>query len=458
MRLEHTILSNLIHNEDYIRKVLPFIKDQYFQDAAERLIFKEIREFTTKYNNRPTREALKIIIGKLESLSEKTVEESYKVLDVLKLDPDEKTDQAWLIDNTEKFCQEKAVYNAVADAIEILNNKDTKKSPGSIPGLLTEALAVCFDNHVGHDYLNDAEKRWEYYHATENRIPFDLDYFNLITKGGLPPKTLNVFLAGTGVGKTLLMCHMAAACLSSGYDVLYITGEMAEERIAERIDTNLLDIPLDDLVALPKDIYDKKIERLRATIKGRLIIKEYPTASASVINFRTLLNELNLKKNFKPKIIFIDYINIFCSSRIKTGATVNSYTLVKAIAEEFRGLAVEFVVPIVTATQTNREGFMNSDVDLTNTAESFGLPATADFMGALISTEELEQLNQLMYKQLKNRYTDVAHNKRFVIGIDKSRMKLYNVEQSAQKDITDSGQQPVASGQRKFISTEGFKI
>lgn len=349
---------------------------------------------------------------------------------------------------TEKFCQEKAIYNAIMDSIQILDGKDQNRSKGSIPTLLSDALGVSFDPNVGHDYIDKFNDRYDFYHRVEKRIPFDLEYFNKITKGGLPQKTLNIALAGTGVGKSLFMCHVAAASLMQNYNVLYITLEMAEERIAERIDANLLNVTIDDLMKMPKDMYQKRMLKLKERVKGKLIIKEYPTAAANPAHFRALLNELNLKKNFKPDIIFIDYLNICASSRIKAGANVNSYTYIKAIAEELRGLAVEFKVPIMSATQTTRSGYSNSDVGLEDTSESFGLPATADFMFALISTEELESLNQIMVKQLKNRYNDPTLNKRFTVGIDRAKMKLYDLEQNAQKDIVDSGQINVNSNNR----------
>jgi len=403
-------------------------------------------------------------------VKEEEVKNASEVLNAVEQIKEEKSEQQWLIDKTEKFCQEKAIYNAVLESIGILDvNSKSTKDKGAIPKILSDALAVSFDSHVGHDYLADSDARYEFYHRTEKKIPFDLDFMNKITKGGIPAKTLNVFLAGTGVGKSLFMCHVASACLVQGYNVLYITMEMAEEKIAERIDANLLNVTLDDLSNLPKDVYDKKVEKVRKNTVGKLIIKEYPTALASTTHFRTLLNELLLKKSFRPDIIFIDYLNICCSARVKPGSNINSYTYIKAIAEEIRGLAVEFKVPIVSATQTTRSGYSSTDVELTDTSESFGLPATADFMAALISTEELEALNQIMVKQLKNRYNDPTSNKRFVLGIDRAKMRLYDVEQSAQDDILDSGQQKGADdkfvekvmkspfGQNKF-KTSGLKV
>lgn len=462
MRLEQTILRNLIQNDDYLRKVLPFISEEYFSDTIEKTLFKEVTEFTNKYNTAPSIEALTLSTKENKSLSDeqfKNCEEYLKEIDKA-IREIEKTDQNWLIDRTEKFCQEKAIYNAVRHSITILEGKDKTNDKGAIPKILSDALAVSFDSSVGHDYLEDSDERYEFYHRKEERIPFDLDYFNKITKGGLPAKTLNIALAGTGVGKSLFMCHVAAGCMSQGKNVLYITMEMAEEKIAERIDANLLNVSVDDLMELPKDMYDRKVKRVKDMTTGKLIIKEYPTASASSVHFRTLLNELNLKRNFVPDIIFIDYLNICCSARIKAGANVNSYTYVKAIAEELRGLAVEFGVPIVSATQTTRSGFTSSDPGLEDTSESFGLPATADLMFALISSEELEALNQIMVKQLKNRYSDPTVHKRFVLGIDRSKMKLYDVEQDAQNGLADAGSNPVMRTENKFQTKKfgGIKV
>lgn len=439
MRLEQTILRNLIKNDEYLRKVLPFIKEEYFTDRTDRTIFSEIVSFTDKYNSAPTVEALDIAIGEKRNLTSDEVSSCFEATKQIAIPSDELPKIEWLIDKTEKFCQEKAIYNAILGSISIMDGKDTTNDKGSIPKLLSDALAISFDNSVGHDYLEDSASRFDFYHRVEERIPFDLDYFNKITKGGLPKKTLNIALAGTGVGKSLFMCHVAAGCMSQGKNVLYITMEMAEEKIAERIDANLLNVTVDDLATLPRDIYEKKVKRVKEMTTGKLIIKEYPTASASATHFRTLLNELNLKKNFIPDIIFIDYLNICCSSRIKAGANVNSYTYVKAIAEELRGLAVEAGVPIVSATQTTRSGFTSSDPGLEDTSESFGLPATADLMFALISSEELEAMGQLMVKQLKNRYSDPTTHKRFVLGVDRAKMKLYDVEQDAQVGLSDAG-------------------
>jgi replicative DNA helicase len=443
MNLEQTILRNLVYNEEYLRKVIPFLKSEYFTDSTENTIFNEIESFTTAYNSPPTIEALDLAIKERKNI---TVDEIQKCEDYLKeivQNKETETKIQWLTDKTEGFCQEKAIYNAVLGSIRILDGKDKTHDKGAIPQILSDALAISFDSSVGHDYLENSDDRYEFYHRVEERIPFDLEYLNKITKGGLKKKTLNVVLAGTGVGKSLFMCHVAAGCMTLGKNVLYITMEMAEEEIAARIDSNLLNIKTDDLMELSKDSYDKRVNRIREKTTGKLIIKEYPTASASAVHFRTLLNELNLKKNFIPDIIFIDYLNICCSARIKAGASVNSYTYVKAIAEELRGLAVEFGVPVVSATQTTRSGFTSSDPGLEDTSESFGLPATADLMFALITSEELEQLNQLMVKQLKNRYSDPTTYKRFVIGVDRSKMKLYDVEQAAQNDIVDAGKKDV---------------
>ena len=437
-RLEQTILKNLIYNEVYTRKVLPFIKADYFSDNTERIVFREIFDFVNKYKNLPTHESLVINFTESKSLTEPQVRESIELLKEIHSSKDEKSEGQWLIEQTEKFCQDKAIYNAIMESVGILDN-DNKRSKGEIPQLLSDALGVTFDNNIGHDYINDSDSRYDSYHKVESRIRFDLDLFNKITKGGLPVKTLNIALAGTGVGKSLFMCHVAAGCLSQGHNVLYITMEMAEEKIAERIDANLLNIDLDELRTITKEDYNRKFSALKSKTQGKLIIKEYPTASASSLHFRALLNDLALKKSFKPDIIFIDYLNICCSSRIKPGANVNSYSYIKAIAEELRGLAVENNLPIVSATQTTRSGFSNSDPGLEDTSESFGLPATADFMFALVTNEELEQLNQVLVKQLKNRYGDPNLYKRFVLGIDRSKMRLYDVEDSAQNDIVDAG-------------------
>ena len=436
MKTELVILGHLLTNEDFARRTLPYLKSDYFSDRIERTVYEKIDEFVQKYNSLPTKEALTI---ELDAVGALTDEEFGKCSSLISnLNPEE-SDESWLIDTTEKWCQEKAIYNAIMNSIQIIDGNDKKNDKGAIPNLLSEALSVCFDPNIGHDYMDDSDERYDFYHRIEEKIPFDLDYLNKITKGGLPKKSLNVILAGTGVGKSLAMCHMAAANLMNGKNVLYITMEMAEEKIAERIDANLLNVTLDELSELGKPIYDKKIQRVRGKTSGKLIVKEYPTASAGSAHFRHLLNELRLKKHFVPDIIYIDYLNICMSSRIKGGAQVNSYTLVKAIAEELRGLAVEFNVPLVSATQTTRSGYSNSDVGLEDTSESFGLPATADFMVALISSEELEDLGQIMVKQLKNRYGSPSDFKRFVVGIDRAKMRLFDCEQTAQEDVIDDG-------------------
>ena len=431
MSIERIILSNLVFDEEYARKVVPFLKSEYFSNVPEKIIYELINSFFLKYNSCPTIEALAIDLSKA-SIDEYQFAECKEIISSL---VQEEVKEQWLLDNTEKFCQEKAIYNGIMKSINIMDDKSGHASKGMIPQILSDALAVSFDNHIGHDFLADADARFEFYHTKEVKIPFDLDYMNRITQGGLPKKTLNVALAGTGVGKSLFMCHCAASNLSRGFNVLYITLEMAEERIAERIDANLLGVPVDDLKAMSRENYDLKMKKLKAKTTGKLIIKEYPTASAGSANFRHLLNELKIKKNFMPDIIYIDYINICVSSRIKHGNQVNSYTLIKAIAEELRGLAVEFNVPVVSATQTTRSGFTSSDLGLEDTSESFGLPATVDFMFALIKTEELSELNQILVKQLKNRYGDPSINRRFVIGVDQARMFQYDVEQEAQDAI-----------------------
>ena len=456
MRLEQTILRNLIYNEEYIRKVLPFLKDEYFTDSIEKTIFKELSSFVSKYNTTPTIEAIGLAIKERRNLSDAEVEKSENYLQEIELAKGQESKIQWLIEKSEAFCQERAIYNAVLGSISILDGKDKTNDKGAIPKILSDALSVSFDNSIGHDYLENSDDRYDFYHRKEERIPFDLDMFNKITKGGLPIKTLNIALAGTGVGKSLFMCHCAAGNMSMGRNVLYITMEMAEERIAERIDANLLNVSLDDLLELPKETYDRKVASLKSKVTGKLIIKEYPTASASSLHFRTLLNELNLKKSFVPDIIYIDYLNICCSSRIKPGSNINSYTYVKSIAEELRGLAVEFGVPIVSATQTTRSGYGSSDPGLEDTSESFGLPATADMMFALISSEELEGLGQIMVKQLKNRYTDPSQFKRFVVGIDKPKMRLYDIDDSGQTGIVDSGMPFKSESPKKKF--EGFKV
>ena len=434
-RIERIILRNLFYNEDFTRKALPFIKSDFFTNKNESTLFGEIYEFVNKYKNLPTKETILVELNKRKDLKENELTEIKTIVN--KLDNQE-VELQWLLDTTEKFCKDRAVHNAVLEGIQILDGKDKKQNPEAIPSILSNALAVSFDNHIGHDYIDDAEARFEFYHKREKRFKFDLNYFNRITKGGVPSKTLNIALAGTGVGKSLFMCHAASNWLTQGKNVLYITLEMAEERIAERVDANLFDVTIDDLHAMPKDMYDNKVSKLQKKTIGQLIIKEYPTASAHSGHFRALLNELSLKKTFKPDVVFIDYLNICASSRFK-GGNISSYFYIKAIAEELRGLAVEFDVPIFSATQTTRSGFTSTDIGLEDTAESFGLPATADFMFALISNDELDQLNQIKVKQLKNRFGDPALNRSFIIGVDRSKMRLFDVEASAQ-NIVDSNQ------------------
>ena len=431
MKTETLILKHLIDDEGYARRTLPYLKSEYFSEKSDKLVYESIDKFINKYNNLPTREALTLEIDSESNISDEDFNACKSTISELIVDEEENKD--WLVETTEKFCQEKALYNAIMNSIAIIDSNDEK---GKIPELLTDALAVTFDPNIGHDFIDDYDERFDFYHKEEERIPFDLDYMNRITKHGLPKKTLNIILAGTGVGKSLVMCHMSAANLMDGKNVLYITLEMAEERIAERIDANLLNVPLDDLIDLSKDMYTKKIENVKKKTTGRLIIKEYPTAVAGTGHFRHLINELKLKRSFTPDIVYVDYLNICSSSRMKMGAAVNSYTYIKAIAEELRGLAVEKDMPIVSATQTTRSGFSNSDPGLEDTSESFGLPATADFMFALITTEELEQSNQIMVKQLKNRYNDPTQYKRFVLGMDRTKMRLYDVAESEQ-DLTD---------------------
>ena len=455
--IEITILKNLIHNDEYSRKVIPFINKEYFEEFHQKIIFEEVCTFIVKYNSLPTKETL---IIESEKRTDITDDVFGKIQDCVGLLDDTPNDLQWLLDTTEKWCKDRAIYLALVESIAIADGNNDKKNQDAIPSILSDALAVSFDNQVGHDYLEDYEERYESYHREEDKIPFDLDYFNKITKGGLPNKTLNVALAGTGVGKSLFMCHMAAATLLQGKNVLYVTLEMAEEKIAERIDANLLNVPIQDIVNLPQQIFEKKVTNLAKKTQGTLIIKEYPTASAHSGHFKSLLSELALKKSFKPDIIFIDYLNICASSRYKANGNVNSYSYIKAIAEELRGLAVEANLPIVSATQTTRSGYGNSDVDLTDTSESFGLPATADLMFALISTEELEALNQIMVKQLKNRYNDPTMNKRFVVGIDRAKMRLYDCEQSAQNELVDNKQEEEYNNEDKKPKKDfaGFKF
>ena len=456
-RIELLILRNLIYNEEYTRKVIPFIKDDYFEEQNQKIIFQEISSFIQEYNKLATKEILSIEVEKRNDINDSNFKE---VVDIISSLEDEVGEIDWLIDSTEKWCRDRAIYLALMESIQLADGKDESKGRDAIPSILSDALSVSFDNHVGHDYLQDYEKRFESYHRKEDRIPFDLEYFNKITKGGLPNKTLNIALAGTGVGKSLFMCHVASSALIEGKNVLYITLEMAEEKIAERIDANLLNVNIQDITDLPKPMFDTKVEDLAKKTQGTLIIKEYPTASAHSGHFKSLLNELALKKSFRPDIIFIDYLNICASSRYRANGNVNSYSYIKAIAEELRGLAVEANLPIVSATQTTRSGYGSSDVELTDTSESFGLPATADLMFALISTEELEALNQILVKQLKNRYNDPTVRKRFVVGIDRAKMRLYDCEQTAQQDMVDNGSSKDYNDKEENVkkSFEGFKF
>lgn len=434
--ISQLILNQLCTNDEYVRRALPFLKDEYFE-RGEKLLFAVVSRFINKYNTVPTEAALKLELQKIPNVSNEIMDLVTKAYNA------EQVDLQWVLDETEKFCQDRSIYLAIMESIQIIDGKHKELSNNAIPDILSKALSVSFDTNIGHDYIDASDARYDFYHRKESRIPFDLDYFNKITKGGLPNKTLNIILAGTGVGKSLFMCHMAGAALTQGKNVLYITMEMAEERIAERIDANLMNIPIDQLEQLPKPVYDQKIQKIGQKNIGKLIIKEYPTGAAHVGHFRALLNELKLKKNFRPDIIFIDYLNICASSRVRgLGGSINTYSYVKAIAEEMRGLAVENNCPIVSATQTTRSGYSNTDVGLEDTSESFGLPATADFMFAVISTEELEKLGQLLVKQLKNRYNDPTFHKRFIIGVDRSRMKLYDVEASAQTLIDDAAHVP----------------
>ena len=456
-RIELLILRNLIYNEEYARKVIPFIKDEYFEEQNQKIIFQEISSFIQEYNKLATKEILSIEVEKRNDINDSNFKE---VVDIISSLEDEVGEIDWLIDSTEKWCRDRAIYLALMESIQLADGKDESKGRDAIPSILSDALSVSFDNHVGHDYLQDYEKRFESYHRKEDRIPFDLEYFNKITKGGLPNKTLNIALAGTGVGKSLFMCHVASSALIEGKNVLYITLEMAEEKIAERIDANLLNVNIQDITDLPKPMFDTKVEDLAKKTQGTLIIKEYPTASAHSGHFKSLLNELALKKSFRPDIIFVDYLNICASSRYRANGNVNSYSYIKAIAEELRGLAVEANLPIVSATQTTRSGYGSSDVELTDTSESFGLPATADLMFALISTEELEGLNQILVKQLKNRYNDPTVRKRFVVGIDRAKMRLYDCEQTAQQDMVDNGGGQDYNDKEEKVkkSFEGFKF
>ena len=454
-RIERTVLSNLIHNEEYTRRVLPFVKEDYFSDRLEKILFTEIYKFVNKYNALPSKEALSIEMNGSTDINEDEYKKATDIISTLNKEP---VNIDWLKDTTEKFCKDLAIHNAILGGIQIIDGKDKQRTPEYLPEMLSNALSVSFDQKVGHDYLVETKDRFDFYKKKEERLQLDLEFFNKITRGGIPSKTLNICLAGTGVGKTMFMTHLASSVLLQGKNVLYITMEMAEERIAERIDANLLNVGMSDLEELPYSMYETKINKLQSKTSGKLIIKEYPTASAHTGHFRSLLKELALKKSFKPDIVFIDYLNICSSARFKAGANVNSYTYIKAIAEELRGMAVENDIPIFSATQTTRGGFVSSDVGLEDTSESFGLPATADFMFALISSEELDDKNQIMVKQLKNRYNDPTVNRKFILGVDRSKMRFYDVEQTAQTDLVDSGQTTERKFEKKIGQFSDFKI
>lgn len=448
MKIEETIINNLVCNEDYSRKALPFLEMDYFTSQTEKQLFKVVNAFVETYNKLPTQQVMSVAVEKLKGLTEEQYKElKDRVNTFVDVKPDDTT---WLMEETEKYCQDRAVYNAIMDSIQIIDNKKKDIGRGAIPELLTKALSVSFDTNIGHDFLENAEDRYDFYHRKEVKVPFDIDLLNKITKGGLNKKTFNILMAASGVGKTAFMCHFAASNLTLGKNVLYISMEMSEERIAERIDANLLNLTMDELEMLPKDAYLKKIQRVKEKVSGRLIVKEYPTSSAGAAHFRHLLNELRMKKNFVPDVVYIDYLNICASTRMKMGGSVNSYTYIKSIAEELRALAVEFNVPIVSATQSNRDGYSNSDVDLTNTSESMGLVHTADIMLGIISTEELEDMGQIMIKQLKNRYNDLSMHRKFVVGIDRSKMKLFNLDDRAQEDVHDSGFEKQSEGKKDF--------
>jgi len=442
--VEHIILQNLLYNDEYSRRVIPFIEPEYFHDHTEKSVFRVLKSFILNYNNLPTKEALMIDIDKNSSMNEQQFKDCAELVD--SLEKSEDINSEWLTEETERFCKNKAVYNAIMESIHIIDGKSKTKAETAIPDILSEALSVSFDTHIGHDYILDADERFKFYHKVEKKVPFDLEFFNTITAGGTPQKTLNIVMAGTGVGKSLFMCHHAANCLTQNLNVLYITCEMAEERIAERIDANLMDVTMDTLKELPKQMYDKKLETATGGMAGTLIIKEYPTATANANHFRILLDELAIKKKFIPDVIFIDYLNICASSRIKPGSNTNTYQYVKSIAEELRGMAVEYNVPVFSATQTNRQGYSSTDVGLEDTSESFGLPATADFMFALISTEELDENNQVLVKQLKNRYNDTVVNRKFLLGIDRSKMKLSDVKKDEQTGLVESNQTETTLG------------
>jgi replicative DNA helicase len=451
--IEQQILNGIVFDEEFARTVMPFLKSEYFREDAQNVVFGLIQSYVEKYNKRPTPMALAVELTNLNNLPQSTFDQAKEVLKSMKRD---EVDRQWLTDQTEQFCQDKAIVNAVMEAIKIIDDKNGSVSRGAIPKLLQDAISVCFDDRVGHDYFDGAAERWEFYHRLEERVDFDLEWLNKVTGGGVPKKTLNIILGGTNTGKTLLMTHMASANLKKGKNVLYITMEMAEERISERIDANLMDVSVDELKRMPKDVYLSKMEHIRSTTVGKLIVKEFPTSSAGAAHFRHLLNELRIKKNFVPDIIYIDYLNICVSTRIKANSGANSYTIIKSIAEELRGLAVEFNVPVISATQTTRSGYDSSDVDLTDTSESFGLPATADFMFAIMRTEELDQINQMLFKQLKNRYSDVTISVRAVIGVDRPKFRFYDVESSAQRDVMNT-ERATSMQQSSTMSVASFK-
>jgi replicative DNA helicase len=450
---ELVLLEALLFREDFYKKVIPFIKNEYFHRKPIQMLYTCIHDFVMQYNTCPSKDAMSICLEKHKGIAQNEYEECIQMLEDFNKKSADQHNLEWLVTETENFCKEKALYNGIMESIQIIDGKSKDKIRTAIPSILSDALAVSFDTNIGHDYLEDSDRRYDFYHRIEKRIPFDLEFFNTITNGGTPIKTLNIVMAGTGVGKSLFLCHHAANCLAQGMNVLYITCEMAEERIAERIDANMLDITLDSLRELPKEVYDKKMTTLKQTAKGKIIIKEYPTSSASVNHFRVLLDELHLKKKFKPDVIIIDYLNICASSRMKHNGNVNSYMYIKAIAEELRSLAVERGVPIWSATQVNRVGFASTDIGLEDTSESFGLPATADFMFALISTEKLDEMNQIMVKQLKNRYNDTAVNRKFIVGINRAKMKLFDVEQT---QLADANQEPDTEEDEEYRFTSKF--
>ena len=456
MQIEHIIIKSLLGNENYTRKVLPFLKEEYFQNDSDKVLFDVVQKFITAYNVSPSVDEISVELGKKPGLYQDTLDNAIKTLENIKANTD-KNHIDWLTKSTEEFCQEKAIYNAIMNSIEILNNK-SKLTKGAIPGLLSDALSVSFDPNVGHDYLEQSDSRFDYYHRVEEKLPFDLEFLNNITKGGIPNKTLNIIMGGVHSGKSLFLCHFASAYLNQGKNVLYISLEMSEEEIAKRIDANLLNISFDDLMVLPKALYDDKVSKLKQKTNGKLIIKEYPSTSASVLHFKALLNELSLKKDFVPDVILIDYLNICASSRIKASSANDTYTYVKSIAEEVRGLAQEFGIPIWSATQLTRTGYSSSDPDMTDVAESFGLPATCDLLLVLIVSEQMKQMNQIMIKQLKNRYDDMNRVPRGVVGVDKTKMKLFDLLQTEQKNVVHSGASKSSSQSPQVNKFKALKV